>query len=148
MHPVYLYSHNPVLSRQVANHWQDPCADTVHLHHTKMRPHSLNTCSTGCLYYCTLTDGCAILSHYALHRSDDLFHHRRRHGGGVDRTVRVGSQVLNELLNPAETQEILVEYETILRYIMVKLGYDNFLWTISQHHNMYIEIFHPKASLS
>ncbi len=53
----------------------------------------------------TLTDRCAILSHNALHRSDDLLHHRRRHGGGVDRAVGMGAQVLDELLNPAETRE-------------------------------------------
>lgn len=53
-----------------------------------------------------LTDSCAILSHNALHRSDDLLHHRRRHGGGVDRTVGMGAQVLNKLLNTADTQEM------------------------------------------
>lgn len=45
-----------------------------------------------------LTDSRAVLSHNALHRSDDLLHHRRRHGRGVDDAVRMGAQVLDELL--------------------------------------------------
>lgn len=58
-----------------------------------------------------LTDRCAIFSHNALHRSDDLLHHRRRHGGGIDRTVGMGAQVLDKLLKPANTQEINIDEE-------------------------------------
>lgn len=48
----------------------------------------------------------AVLSHNALHRSDDLLHHRRRHGGGVDSTVGMAAQELDQLLDPADTQHM------------------------------------------
>lgn len=44
------------------------------------------------------TNRCSVFSHNALHRSDDLLHHRRRHGGGVHGAVGVAAQVIDELL--------------------------------------------------
>ena len=76
--------------------------------------HYLLTSSTprpGFIIIVPLTDCCAIFSHNALHRSDDLLHHRRRHGGGIDRTVGMGAQVLDKLLKPADTQEINMDEE-------------------------------------
>lgn len=53
-----------------------------------------------------LTDGRAVFAHNALHRSEDLLHHRRRHGGGVDGAVGVAEQVLDQLLDAAKHKDV------------------------------------------
>lgn len=46
----------------------------------------------------------AVRSHDAFHGSDDLLCDWRRHGGGVDSTVGVGTQVVHQLLREKTRQ--------------------------------------------
>lgn len=78
-----------------------------------------------CKRLASLTQCGPIVSHDDLHRGDYLLGHRRGHGGGVQGTVRVAPQVVNQLLTKW--------HQSCFYFPNITDDHIHFIWSVCQN---------------